>query len=46
MAAEQIGTEKGGEFIGGNSTVGVFQYQTQLTKVEKLDNAGMVIGYE
>lgn len=46
VVAEQNSTEQKGEFVGGNSIVGVLQYDTKLSKVEKLDAQGTLVGYE
>lgn len=46
VVAEQNGVGGGGEFVGAVSDVGVYQYNTKLTKRAKRDVRGNVIGYE
>lgn len=46
IVAEQNGVSGGGEFVGAVSEVGVYQYDTKLTKRAKRDVRGNVIGYE
>lgn len=46
VVAEQNGVSGGGEFVGAVSDVGVYQYSTKLSKIEKRDVNGNVVGYE
>lgn len=46
VVAEQNGVSGGGEFVGVRSEVGVYQYETKLSKIEKRDASGNVVGYE
>lgn len=46
VVAEQTSTNGGGEFVGAKSSLGVYEYDTKLTKVEKKDENDNVVGYE
>lgn len=46
VVAEQNGVSGGGEFVGAVSEVGVYKYDTKLTKRAKRDINSKVIGYE
>lgn len=46
VVAKQLSTEVQGEFIGASTPLGLYEYTTNLTKENLLDDAGNHIGYE
>ncbi|WP_027326765.1 autotransporter outer membrane beta-barrel domain-containing protein [Helicobacter pametensis] len=46
VVASQSSTAGGGEFVGAKSSLGVFEYDTKLTKIELKNEAGEVVGYD
>lgn len=46
VVAKQLSTKNEGNFIGGTTPIGLYEYTPNLTKENLLDNAGNHIGYE
>lgn len=46
VVAKQLSTAQEGNFIGGTTSVGLYEYTTNLKKENLLDNVGGHIGYE
>lgn len=46
VVAKQLSTAQEGNFIGASTSVGLYEYTTNLTKENLLDNNGTHIGYE
>lgn len=46
VVAKQLSTKNEGNFIGGTTPIGLYEYTPNLTKENLLDNVGNHIGYE
>lgn len=46
VVAKQLSTKNEGNFIGAKTPIGLYEYTTNLTKEDLLDNSGAHIGYE